>query len=133
MADIEPVIWLIPELIMFAEVDGETVGFIANIPDVNPAMKVLNGRLYPWRLMKFFKLLKNKDCFRTVIMGVLPEHRGRNIDRVFYLKTILTGVGMGFAACDCSLIAETNVKMIAELEYLDAEISKTYRIYEKNI
>ena len=66
-------------------------------------------------------------------MGVLPEYRGRNIDDVFYLKTIETGVGMGFNASDCSLVVETNRKMIDALTVLNADRYKTYRIYEKEI
>jgi hypothetical protein len=40
---------------------------------------------------------------------------------------------MGFTESDCSLIVETNKKMIGALKPLKAERYKTYRIYEKEI
>jgi hypothetical protein len=66
-------------------------------------------------------------------MGVLPQYRWKRIDEVYYLKTIETGLAMGFNASDCSLVVETNHKMIGALKRLKAERYKTYRIYEKRI
>ena len=70
---------------------------------------------------------------RTIIMGVLPEYRGPKIDDVFYLMTIENGIRLGFTESDCSLIVETNQKMIGALTPLRAERYKTYRIYERDI
>lgn len=123
----------IPELTLFAEDNGKTVGFCISIADANQALKALNGRLYPWRLPRAFKSIKETKKIRTIIMGVLPEYRGRHIDEVFYLKTIETGTAMGYNASDCSLVVETNKTMIAALKHLKAERYKTYRIYEKKI
>ena len=66
-------------------------------------------------------------------MGVLPQYRWKRIDEVYYLKTIETGLAMGFNASDCSPVVETNHKMIGALKRLKAECYKTYRIYEKRI
>ena len=123
----------IPELTIFAEDNGKTVGFCISVADANLGLKILNGRLYPWRILRAFREIKKSRKIRTIVMGVLPEYRGRHIDDVFYLKTIETGVGMGYNASDCSLVGETNRKMIDALETLKADRYKTYRIYEKDI
>lgn len=123
----------IPELTIFAEKDGRTIGFIISIPDVNPAMRILNGRMYPWRMWKFLREAKKTKKLRTIIMGVLPEYRGQKIDDVFYLKTIEDGIRLGFTESDGSLIVETNKKMIGALKAVFAERYKTYRIYERPI
>ena len=124
---------VVPELAIFAEKDGKTVGFIISIPDINPGLRKLNGRLYPWRLIGLLKSIKKTKKIRTIIMGVLPEYRGQKIDDVFYLLTIENGIRLGYTESDCSLIVETNKKMISALSPLKAEIYKTYRIYEKRI
>lgn len=124
---------VVPELVIFAEKDGKTVGFIISIPDVNEALQILNGRLYPWRIIRAMRAAKKTKKVRTIIMGVLPEYRGRKIDDVFYLRTIEDGIRLGFEESDCSLIVETNVKMISALKPLKAENYKTYRIYERDI
>jgi len=123
----------VPELCIFAEKDGKTVGFIVSLPDANPGLAKLNGHLYPWRLIKAFREIKRTRKIRTVIMGVLPEYRGQKIDDVFYLLTIENGIRLGYTQSDCSLIVETNQKMIGALKPLKGEIYKTYRIYEKTI
>lgn len=123
----------IPELTIFAEDGGKTVGFCISVADANLGLKVLNGRLYPWRLFRAFREIKKSRKIRTIVMGVLPEYRGQHIDDVFYLKTIEIGVGMGYNASDCSLVVETNRKMIDALAVLKADRYKTYRIYEKEL
>ena len=125
--------FIIPDFAIFAEKKGKTVGFIITIPDINPALRKLNGRLYPWRLFRFLREAKKTKRVRTVIMGVLPEFRGQHIDDIFYLKAIEQGLLTDIWESDCSLIAETNRKMIGALEPLTPELYKTYRIYERLI
>ena len=123
----------IPELTIFAEKDGQTVGFIISLPDVNPALRRLNGRLYPWRLLRFLVEARKTKKIRTIIMGVLPEYRRQHIDDIFYLRTIEDGIRLGFTESDCSLIVETNKKMIDALKPLVSAPYKTYRIYQRPI
>ncbi len=73
---------IIPELAIFAEKDGKTIGFIFSIPDANPGLTKLNGRLYPWRIVKLLREVKKTKTMRTILMGVLPEYRGQGIDDV---------------------------------------------------
>jgi hypothetical protein len=123
----------VPELSIFAEKDGKTVGFIISLPDINPGLRRLNGRLHPWKLPGPYKQLKTTKRLRTIIMGVLPEFRGLRIDDVFYLLTIENGLRLGYTESDCSLIVETNRLMINALKPLMAEKYKTFRIYERDI
>ncbi len=88
------------ELAVFAEKDGATVGFIISLPDVNPALRLLNGRLYPWRIVRFLLEASRTKRIRTIIMGVLPEYRGRHIDDIFYLMTIEDGIRLGYTESD---------------------------------
>ncbi len=131
VSELKPIV--VPELCIFAIKDGKTVGFILSLPDANPALRCLNGRLYPWRILKAMRTVKKAKRLRTIIMGVLPEFRGLKIDDVFYLRTIEDGIRLGFTESDCSLIVETNKKMIGALKPLKAERYKTYRIYERDI
>ena len=122
-----------PELTYFAEVDGKTVGFSLTVVDANPAIKRANGRLFPFGLIKILLGLKKIKRLRTLAMGVLPEYRHRGLDIAFYLETIDVGKRLGFEESECSVIVETNERMIRALEDLGAKKYKTYRIYEKSI
>ncbi|HQG31894.1 MAG TPA: hypothetical protein PLA83_08200 [Deltaproteobacteria bacterium] len=125
--------FIIPDFAIFAEKDGKTVGFIISIPDVNPGMRILNGRLYPWRVIRFLREAKQTKRVRTVIMGVLPQYRGQHIDDIFYLKSIEAGLNLDIWESDCSMIAETNEKVINAMKPLTPNPYKTYRIYQKSI
>lgn len=124
---------IIPELAIFAEHEGKTVGFIFSVPDANPGITALNGRLYPWRLLRLLWRVKRTRTLRTILMGVMPEYRGRNIDQILILKTIEIGLGMGFNQSDCSLIVESNKKMIGALKYVNADNYKGYRVFQIDI
>ena len=124
---------IIPDLAIFAEKDGRTVGFILSIPDANPGIAALNGHLYPWRIVRLLWRLKKTKTLRTILMGVLPEYRGQNIDQVLILRTIEIAMKHGYIQSDCSLIVESNKKMIGALKYLNADRYKGYRVYEMEI
>ena len=124
---------IIPELAIFAEKDGKTVGFIFSVPDANPGFAMLNGRLYPWRILRLLWQMKKTKTLRTILMGVLPEYRGQDIDQILILMTMEIGIAMGYIQSDCSLVVETNKKMIGTLKFANADLYKGYRVYEMNI
>jgi GNAT superfamily N-acetyltransferase len=124
---------IIPELAIFAEKDGKTVGFIFSVPDANPGLAKLNGRLYPWRIPQLIWKLKRTKTLRTILIAVLPEYRGQGIDQILILMTMEIGIGMGYIQSDCSLIVETNKRMIGALKFANADLYKGYRVYQINI
>jgi hypothetical protein len=123
----------VPELTYFAFYKGECIGFSLSIKDMNPALQKANGRLFPLGLVKILLAGRKVKRLRTIAMGVLKEHRHRGIDVAFYINTIEHGVKMGYEESECSIIVETNQRMIGALEDLAARRYKTYRFYEKAI
>ncbi|MBN2158323.1 MAG: hypothetical protein JW807_02930 [Spirochaetes bacterium] len=124
---------IIPELAIFAEKDGKTVGFILSVPDANPGFAKLNGHLYPWRLVRAIWDIKRTRTLRTILMGVMPEYRGKDIDQILILMTMEIGIDMGYIQSDCSLIVETNKKMIGALKFVNADRYKGYRLFQIGI
>jgi len=124
---------VIPELTFLAYLDGKCIGFSMSLIDANPALKKANGKLFPLGLIKILRELKKTKRIRTMAMGVLKEYRHRGIDVVFYLNTVENGIKMGITEADCSIIVETNDRMIGALEDLHADRYKTFRFYEKEI
>ena len=121
------------ELIIFAEYNGELIGFILSLPDANPAIQKANGRLFPFGLLKILWKLKKIRRLKTFMMGVLPEYRKQGIDMFFYLETYLRGTGMGYNESCMSLIVENNIGMLKALEIFGGEKYKTYRFYKKDL
>ena len=75
-----------PELVLFAEVDGEAVGWFPGIPNVNEALIHANGLRYPWDYLQGSSLLAQTtqmlgDQERTCAAGVLGYRGGSDAVR----------------------------------------------------
>ena len=128
---------LLPDLIWLAEIGGEPVGFILCVPDINVALKKINGRLTTFGLpIGLAKLLYYKSRLKTVrlvALGVVPKYRRHGIAEMLVLHIIEEAMlKRGFIG-ECSLILENNVMMNRFLEAIGAEKYKTYRIYRRSL
>jgi len=125
----------IPDMAFIAEIDGKPVGVSLTIPDVNEALiKLQNGRLLPFGIFKLLWYSRKITGTRTLIMGVLKEHRHKGIDIVFYYETFKNGLKHGFNKGEMSWILENNISMRRALEKIyGTHIYKTYCLYEKEV
>ena len=124
-----------PDLVHFAELDGEPVGICLGLPDVYQAMLKAKPQPNTWSLPltlgKFLWHRRKMDTFRLWAMGVLPEYRALGIDAIFYVETARKSFAKGYLHCEMSWILESNTMMNRIIERLGGVIYKTYRIYEK--
>lgn len=122
-----------PDIVYFAEVDGHPIGFSMALPDLNQALKRLNGRLFPFGLLKLLWHSRKIDGVRVPIMGVIPEYQNKGIAAMFGVETFKAGVRKGYVRGELSWILEDNTLVIRALERMGAEVYKKYRIYERTI
>jgi len=122
-----------PDLVLLAEKAGEPIGVMVSIPDVNQALRHLNGRLFPTGLVKLLWYRRRIDALRVLIMGVLSEYRREAIDAALYAATVEAAIPKGYRWGEMSWILESNDSMRRVLERLGTERYKTYRIYEKEL
>jgi hypothetical protein len=115
------------------EKDGKPVGCSVSLPDVNPAVKKMNGHLFPFGIFHLLAGKKKATGLRTFIMGVLKEHRHLGIDILMVLETFLVGVKAGYTWSECSLIVETNKSMIDAIGRWGGEPYKIYRLFSKRL
>jgi GNAT superfamily N-acetyltransferase len=128
---------LLPDLVWLAEIGGEPVGFILCVPDINVALKKINGRLTTFGLpIGLARLLYEKGRIKTVrlvALGVVPKYRRHGIAEMLVLQIIENAMlKRGFIG-ECSLILENNVMMNRFLEAIGAEKYKTYRVYRRSL
>jgi hypothetical protein len=122
-----------PDLIIFAEKDGEPVGFSLSLPDINQALKLLGGRLFPLGWLRLLRGLKRIDAIRVTLMGVRREWRQMGIDLAFYRLTAENAYRHGIYRAEMSWILESNETMNRVLRHINAQVTKTYVMYEKQI
>jgi len=121
------------DLVYFAEVNGKPVGFSLALPDWNIVFKKLNGRLFPFGIIKFLLYRRKIDRIRIITMGIMKEYHRKGIEAVFIKDTILIGIEKRYNKADISWILEDNIPMIQTAEKLDLIRYKTYRIYDKKV
>jgi GNAT superfamily N-acetyltransferase len=128
-----------PEIAYIAEkeVDGSVepvpIGFFLAVPDLNRALKKLNGRLLPFGLLKLLWHSRKIDFIRIITMGVVKEYQNLGIAAVFYDEVYRRAPAAGYPRGEVSWVLENNMLMNRAMDLLGAQRSKTYRIYEMRI
>lgn len=128
---------LIEELVQFAELNGETVGFIVCLPNLNEAIRDLSGSLLPFGWAKLLWRLKvaGIKTARVPLMGVRRKVAGNMLAGM--IPFLLIGAlepesrRRGFGTIEVSWMLESNPAMCAIGEAICGKPYKTYRIYEK--
>jgi hypothetical protein len=114
-----------------AEYNGTPVAFSVSLPDLNQALKHLDGNLLPFGLFKLLYYARKIRQVRTALMGVIPEFQGRGIDALLYSRTIKNGLAKNYDSAELSWVLETNIDMMRVAERAGAHIEKRYRMYTK--
>lgn len=118
-------------------IDDEPAAFIWMIPDVHDAARGLDGRLLPFGWAKFLYRLKAKrvKMGRIPLMGLKKKFhhtsRGRSLVTQICCDSFDGGAAQGFESCELSWILEGNESMQAICDLADAELYKTYRMFER--
>jgi GNAT superfamily N-acetyltransferase len=124
-----------PRVVLIAEqeTDGggrRPVGFLLAVPDINRALKKINGRLLPFGLLKLLWHSRKIGAIRVITMGGIVEFQNLGIGSIFldeiYRRAPAAGLGTG----EMSWVLENNVMMNRAAELVGGRRSKTYRIYE---
>ncbi len=128
---------VLPELTLIAECGEEAVGFILCLPDINVALKKINGRLTSYGLpIGLAKLLYYKSRIKTVrliALGIKPGYRRGGVAEMLVLKVIEEAmIKRGFTG-EASMILENNRLMNRFLAAIGARKYKTYRIYRRSL
>lgn len=122
-----------PHVSLIAEVNGEPVGFVINLPDYSLPLKHMNGHLFPLGWLKYYWYKRRIDTLLVFFGGVLPEYEHMQIGALIYLEGWKRALSRGYKTLKTSWVLETNKAMNRGLEWLGARMYRTYRIYEKRI
>jgi GNAT superfamily N-acetyltransferase len=123
----------IPDLVLFAYVDGELAGWSLALPNLNQALKRINGRLFPFGILKLLWYSRKIDMLRVLALGICKKFQGMGLDAVLYYETYTRGNKHGFHRGEFSWILEDNHPMRNAMENWGARIYKTYRLYAKDL
>ncbi|SFH64376.1 N-acetyltransferase [Albimonas pacifica] len=125
------------DLVKIAEIDGRPVAFIVLLPNLNEAIRDLNGRLLPFGWAKLLWRLKVSGLRtgRVPLMGVRREISGTVLGKAIPLMLIYAlearALASGLERIELSWLLENNLPVRRMIEQLGGRLTKTWRIYEK--
>lgn len=121
---------IVPEMAIAVEVGGRVVGATLGLPDFNPRIRLINGRLFPFG---FFHLLRKKrdiKRIRVISTNVLPEYQLHGLGLVLMHGLVPRIVEWGIEEAEFSWVLESNSFSRGALEKGGAQLTKTYRLYD---
>lgn len=126
---LKPVV--VPDLVCFAEHDGQTIGFAVALPDLNVALKRNpSGRLFPG-LLKVLWAARKITRVRILLLGALPQYRGTGVDALMYAWIWEKGCAKGYNWGEAGWILEDNAAMTNAIQRIGFVPYKTYRVYDR--
>jgi len=127
------------DFIQIAEVDGEDSAFIVLLPNINEATADLNGRLLPFGWAKLIWRLKVNfpKSARVALMGVRQKYQNTRLGPALAYMIINSvmeaGKAKGLERVEMSWILDHNRAVRNIIESVGGEITKRYRMYEKDL
>lgn len=131
---------LVPlDYIRIAEVDGEPAAMMALFPNLNEAIRDLDGRLLPFGWLKLLWRLKvsGVKSGRVPLMGVRRRFQGGRLGATLALMLITSlqtsSRERGMEDVEMSWILESNKGVRNIIESIGGKPYKRYRIYQKEL
>lgn len=118
---------VIPELVIFVELEGKVVGFCSTIPNVQEVMPK-NGRLFPFGWWKLLTGMKKIKSARLYTLGMLPEFRKRGLESLMFTETVVRAQAVGIEHGEIGWTLEDNDLINRAIESMDGRIDRRYRI-----
>lgn len=119
-----------PGSVQFAEVDGEPVGVMALVPDVNEFLLRIRSRLNLINKVRFLWAIRRIRRARLFALGVAPAFRRRGIEALLYARALEWGFRHGYRSAELSWTLEDNRAINDGIRAVGGRVYKVYRLYE---
>ena len=128
-AQLKPAV--VPELVRFAEVDGEPVGFALLVPDLNIALQKIGGRLFPFGLFRLLWSMRGIREVRFMALGIRSEWRRKGIAPLLIDELIRVLHAGGYHSISIGWTLEDNDAVHRLIEAVHGKRVAVHRIYER--
>lgn len=127
---------LLDGLVWLALSNQEPAGLLLMVPDINPALRPLRGRLLTPAILPALPTLlgwRRPHRFRLIALGVTPPHRRRGLEAWMFAEGIEAAQSHGFSECEASWVLEDNLPVHQLAAQFQGRITRRYRIYDRDI
>lgn len=123
-------------IIVDGNLNNKMVGFGITFPSLSKAQRKLkNGKLLPFGWIGMLDAIKwhHADTVDMLLIGVLPEYRGKGANALIFNDLIQQYNRYGFKWAEAMPQMETNDHMLGQWQYLEANYHRRLRSYKKMI
>ena len=122
-----------PTLTSFVEVDGKAVAVGICLPDYNPLIKQINGRLFPFGFLTLLFGRRKIKKVRVMSTNVVPEYQRWGLGLVVLDRMLPDCIAKGITNAEFSWVLESNHLSRGSLERAGTIRTKTYRLYDRTL
>jgi GNAT superfamily N-acetyltransferase len=125
--------FLVPDFTAFAQVGGQTAGFVYSLPDLNQAFHPMRGKDMEANLPELQRRLQHIDHGVLLIIGVKQEYRGRGINLALAAKSYLAMIERGYKTGSYTVVLDDNWPSRRTAEKLGARVTRNFNVYRKEL
>jgi GNAT superfamily N-acetyltransferase len=123
-----------PELILYTEENGKTVGWLPGIPDLNEVFIHTNGLRYPWDYLSLLWWMKRaRQCLTIKSVLLPPEYWGTGVIILLFDEMYRRAKMKGYKWVDASLTSDDNPRTPALAARMGAVEYKRVRVFTKPV
>lgn len=119
-----------PELVMISEVEGTPAGIVLCLPDYNPRIREIDGRLFPFGFLRLLSSRRDIKRIRVIAINVLPEFQRVGVGLVLMQALVPAAIEMQIDEAEFSWVSESNDMARLGLEKGGATLYKKWRMYD---
>lgn len=124
-----------PEMILFADYEGKTIGFLPGLPNLNEVLIRANGLRCPWDYLRTAWRMRSHQFTGMTVKSVLvlPAYWNSGAAVLLFDELIRRARERGYRWADLSLTSRDNPSSVLTAEKLGARIYKRYQVYRRPI
>lgn len=123
------------DLIYFAFYKEQPIGFFLMFPEINQAIRHLNGKMNLPGMLKFlyYRHVKKIDVALGQLFGVVPEFQGKGVEAALIKRFTerVVSADREYKYLELNWVGEFNPPMMHLMEYLSAVPARTHITYRK--
>ena len=117
------------EMVLFAMVNGQEIGFGLAIPNLAEAFHRCGGLRYPWQYAQLWWAARHVKSVSFKIMAMDPDYRGRGIGILIYRRLAELFAERSYEWVDLSLTGDDNPQTNRMAAKVNCEEYKRYRTF----
>ena len=124
---------MVPDFLGFAELEGQTVGFVVCFPDLHQVLHPMRGKNVEEHLPEFQHRLEQIDHGILLIIGVQERARGRGVNLALAAQSYLAMMERGYKTASYTVVLDDNWPSRRTAEKLGARVTRNFAIYRKEL